>query len=246
MKTHRKTLVFLASVVIFLFSYTNLVAQKVSTRNGGLNAQEKSIITISSLSAKGDLSNLKTALHDGLNAGLSVSEIKEALVHLYAYCGFPRSIRALQTFSTVLDDRKVNGTIDRVGKDATPIHSTNNKYNRGKSILEDLTKTPPPVQLQGYAAFAPIIDTFLKEHLFADIFERDILTFTQRELVTIAVIGTIGNAEPMLRSHLLICRNLGLTSQQLKEFVSILSKTAGSNNAKMAQYIIDEISKNGS
>jgi hypothetical protein len=31
----------------------------------------------------------------------------------------------------------------------------------------------------GYSAFAPVIDTFLKEHLFADIFERDVLTYSK-------------------------------------------------------------------
>jgi len=32
----------------------------------------------------------------------------------------------------------------------------------------------------GYQLFAPAIDTFLKEHLFADIFARDILTHKER------------------------------------------------------------------
>jgi len=59
--------------------------------------------------------------------------------------------------------------------------------------------------------------------LFADIFERDVLSFIQREWVTISVISTIGEAEPMLKSHLLICLNLGVVPEQLKEFTEIIN-----------------------
>lgn len=45
----------------------------------------------------------------GLEAGMTINEIKEILVQTYAYAGFPRSLRALQTFMSVLDNRKKAG-----------------------------------------------------------------------------------------------------------------------------------------
>lgn len=209
-----------------------------------LSPQEQSIISISALTAKGDLDKLKTALNTGLENGLTVNEIKETLIHLYAYCGFPRSIRGLQTFMQVLDERKAKGINDKIGNDISNIDETGSKYERGKKILGELTKTPQPDTLTGYSAFAPTIDTFLKEHLFADIFERDVLNYVQRELVTISVIATIGNAEPMLKSHLTICLNVGLKPEQLKEFVSVIKSTIGKKEAKSAQKVLDEVLKN--
>ncbi|MBT6763567.1 MAG: carboxymuconolactone decarboxylase family protein, partial [Prolixibacteraceae bacterium] len=97
---------------------------------------------------------------------------------------------------------------------------------------------------RGYAAFAPVIEVFLKEHLFADIFDRDILTYAERELVTISVISAIGGAEPMLRSHLSICLNVGFTPEQLNEFVGIIKSTAGKKEAKAAQSVLNEVLKN--
>jgi alkylhydroperoxidase/carboxymuconolactone decarboxylase family protein YurZ len=208
-----------------------------------LSPQEQSIISISALTAKGDLEMLKTALNTGLENGLTVNEIKETLVHLYAYCGFPRSIRGLQTFMQVLDERKAKGINDKIGNDISPIDETDSKYKRGKKILGELTITPQPDTLTGYSAFAPTIDTFLKEHLFADIFERDVLNYVQRELVTVSVIATIGNAEPMLKSHLTICLNVGLTPEQLQQFVSIIKSTIGKKEAKSAQKVLDEVLK---
>lgn len=225
-----------------LFSHSTK-AQDLASSNRKLSMKEKSIITIASLTAKGDLKKLKTELNTGLEAGLSVNEIKEILIHTYAYCGFPRSIRGLQTFMEVLNDRKANGIIDAAGKEASPINEEVNKYQRGKTILGQLTKAPQSNTLSGYSAFAPVIDTFLKEHLFADIFERDILTYAQRELVTISVISTIGDAEPMLKGHLSISLNVGISPEQLKEFIGVIEPIIGTKKTKAAKAVLTEVLK---
>ncbi|KIA84135.1 carboxymuconolactone decarboxylase family protein [Flavobacterium sp. AED] len=219
-------------------------ANQMTIIDSNLSAKEKSIITIASLTAKGDLVKLKLALNIGLEAGLTVNEVKEVLVHTYAYCGFPRSIRGLQIFMEVLNERKAKGIIDEPGKEASPIKEEGNKYERGKNILEQLTKTPQSDTLTGYSAFAPVIDTFLKEHLFAAIFERDILTYTQRELVTISVISTIGNAEPMLKGHLSISLNVGISPEQLKEFIDVIKPIIGKKKTKAAKEVVNEVLKN--
>ena len=233
--------------LLFLWSismFTNSVqAQQMISNGKGLSQQEKSIISISALTAKGDLENLKSALKESLEAGLTVNEIKEILVHTYAYCGFPRSIRGLQIFMEVVNERKAKGITDKMGREASLIKADDNKYERGKKVLEELTKTPSPEKLVGYAAFAPVIDTFLKEHLFADIFERDILTYAQRELVTLSVISAIGDAEPMLKGHLAIALNVGFSPKQLKEFIVIIQSSIGSEKAKAAEKIINELVK---
>lgn len=221
----------------------NVNAQQELTTENTLSPKEQSIISIAALTTKGDLAKLKTELNTGLEAGLTVNEIKEMLVHTYAYCGFPRSIRGLQTFMEVIDERKAKGINDTNGNDASKTDETGSKYERGKKILEQLTKTPAPDKLAGYSAFAPVMDSFLKEHLFADIFERDVLTYQQRELVTISVLSSIGGVEPMLRSHLSICLNVGLTPEQLQQFVSVIKSTIGKKEAKSAQEVLDEVLK---
>lgn len=229
-------------IATFCFTYNAKAQNNVST-NQELSQKEQSIISIAALTAKGDLPKLKTVLNTGFEAGLTVNEIKEILVHLYAYCGFPRSIRGLQTFMEVLDERKAKGIHDKTGNDISPINEKGSKYERGKKILGELTKVSQPDTLTGYSAFAPIIDTFLKEHLFADIFERDVLTYSERELVTVSVLSTIGGVEPMLRSHLNICLNVGITPEQLLQFVSLIKSTVGQKEAKAAQTVLDEVLK---
>ena len=220
-----------------------LNAENKTSSSKPLTAKQQSIISIAALTAKGELQALKPALNKGLDSGLTVNEIKEVLVHLYAYCGFPRSIRGLQTFMEVLEERKARGIKDVTGADASPINQEQPKYERGKKVLGELTKAPQDRPLSGYNAFAPVMDTFLKEHLFADIFERDVLAYPQRQLVTISVISAIGGAEPMLRSHFGICLNVGLTPAQLTEFVKVIKLTLGEKEARDAQAVLDEVLK---
>ncbi len=241
-----KSLIFkILSVVVLVFCMTgSLLAQDMADQGVSLSIKQKSIIPIAANAAIGELQQLQTALNKGLDAGLTVNEIKEVMVHLYAYCGFPRSIRGLQTFMEVLDARKENEIMDENGREATPVITEVSKYERGKMNLEKLTGMPQSDTKSGYASFAPVIEVFLKEHLFADIFDRDVLTYTEREIVTISVITAIGSAEPMLRNHLAICLNLGLTPQQLSEFVNIIKSTLGKKEAKAAQTALNEVLSN--
>jgi alkylhydroperoxidase/carboxymuconolactone decarboxylase family protein YurZ len=241
MKIGKQTLIVLTVICFFCGS---LSAQNKVESHKALSAKQQGIIPIAAYTAKGELQQLKTALNEGLDAGLTVNEIKEALVHLYAYCGFPRSIRGLQTFMEVLDERQAKGIDDERGAEASALNDERSKYERGKENLEILIGRPLSGPQSGYAAFTPVIEIFLKEHLFADLFERDVLTFAERELVTVSVLSSIGAVEPMLRSHLSICLNLGFTPEQLNEFVEIINSTVGKKEAKDALSVLNEVLEN--
>lgn len=63
-----------------------------------LNIKQQDIVLISSHTASGNLLELEKVLNKSLDDGLSLNEIKEILIQMYAYCGFPRSLNALTTF----------------------------------------------------------------------------------------------------------------------------------------------------
>ena len=207
-----------------------------------LEPRHRHFVAISSLAAKGDLGRLTTALHDGLDADLTVNEIKEVLVHLYAYCGFPRSIQGLNTLISVLETRKAQGIADKTGKTASAVTDTPDKYERGKKVLETLTGKPqitPPQS--GYGAFSPEIDVFLKEHLFADIFGRDVLSFKDREIATISALANLGGVSPMLKGHIGIALHLGFTEAQLMHLLAIVESTTGMKEAENGRKALSEV-----
>lgn len=238
-----KTLLLFA-VIISWFPF-DMKAQN-SEQNQRLSEKQKALIPIASYTAIGDLQSLKPALHNGLDGGLTVNEIKESMVHLYAYAGFPRSIRGLSTFMEVLDEREAEGIQDEEGSEASPINDDRSKYERGVETLYELTGSDWGNPQSGYGAFAPAIDKFLKEHLFADLFERDVLTYAQRELVVISILSSLDDVEPMLGGHMNISLNVGLTPSQLQHFVDIIEATLGEEKGGVAQSVLDNVLENRS
>lgn len=202
-----------------------------------LLAKQQALVSISAHTATGNQTHLREALVEGLKAGLTVNEEKEVLVHLYAYCGFPRSLSGINTLMQLLAERKAKGIKDVVGRAASPITSTAPKYERGKQNLEKLTGKPET----GANAFSPESDVFLKEHLFADIFERDVLTFQERELATVAALVSLGGVEPMLQFHLGAGLHLGLTEAQLRQLIGLCEAAVGQPQAEAARAVLARV-----
>lgn len=84
--------------------------------NAALDAREISIVPIAAYTALGNESALKKALIEGLGNGMTVNEIKEVLVQMYAYTGFPRSLTGLGVFVNLLKERRASGINDTVGR----------------------------------------------------------------------------------------------------------------------------------
>jgi len=200
---------------------------------GNLSDRQKSIILISSYTAKGNLDNLKKALNQGLDNGLTVNEIKEVLIQVYAYAGFPRSLNGISTFISILDTRKVKGINDIDGAEAKPLNAKINKKEYGNNVQIELIGKPTSGK---YIEFTPAIDTFLKEHLFADIFGRGVLTYQDREIETVAILSSIKGLEPQLKGHIQIALHMGITPKAVSE---ILTFTKSKNGLK----ILKEITK---
>ncbi|MCG3163403.1 MAG: hypothetical protein JMDDDDMK_04809 [Acidobacteria bacterium] len=153
---------------------------------------------------------------------------------MYAYAGFPRSLSGIQTFMAVMDERQAKGIKDQVGKDATPIPAGMNRNEYGAKVRATLAGQkviPPP---SGYQLFAPVIDTFLKEHLFADIFARDILDHQSRELATISALASMTGTRSQLQFHLGAAMNVGLTEAQMRDFISVLAAWVGESESESA------------
>lgn len=167
--------------------------------------------------AKGDLVSLESAIHNGLEAELTVSQIKEALSQLYAYTGFPRSLNALGVLKKVVESRKSKGKRVIMGEDANALPDDYNALERGTAVQ---------TQLVGKAfeyEFAEATDYYLKAHLFGDIFARDNLTYADRELITVSALSGLEGVESQLKSHIAGARNMGVSEEQLQSIVVALA-----------------------
>lgn len=204
-----------------------------------LSLKQQSIIPIAAFCAQGAQAKLTAALHEGLNNGLTISEIREVLVQMYAYAGFPRSLTGLTLLMNVLDERRAQGREDVMGRDATPLPADADLRALGTANQTAVIGRPASGRVYD---FAPVIDTFLKEHLFADIFGRDVLTFHERELATVSALAALP-APAQLRSHLNCCLVVGLTMEELQAFVQVLAAKVGSQEADLARTCLAAVSE---
>jgi len=209
-----------------------------------LNARQQSIVAIAAFTANGDIEKLKPALNQGLDAGLTVNEIKEILVQMYAYAGFPRSLNGITAFMGIMEEREAKGIKDEIGKDASPLPADMNKDDYGAQVrarLAGVDVIPPP---GGYQLFTPIIDTFLKEHLFADIFARDVLDEQSRELATISALASMTGTAGQLWFHVGAAMNVGLTEAQIKDFIAVIESRVGKQEAEIADEVLGNVLRN--
>ena len=230
------------TTLLGVFFGCGIVTSQTPKAEQAMDSKRQHITEVAALTGKGDLDKLKTVLIDGLNDGMAVSELKEVMVHAYAYCGFPRALRGLQTLVAVLDERKAKGIEDDWGRKASPITDTRSKYERGRDILVKISGIPADAPKADYAILAPEIEVFLKEHLFADLFERDVLTYAERELTTVAVIASLGKGvEPMLKGHMGIALNVGITPDELRSVLAIVEKNIGRDEADGGRLALNEV-----
>ena len=203
-----------------------------------LSIKQQDIALISSYTANGNIEELEKVLNKSLDDGLTVNEIKEILVQMYAYCGFPRSLNGLTTFMKVVETNK-NA---KIGDEGEVLAKDTDKFAYGDNVQFELSGKH---YKGGVFEFAPAIDQYLKEHLFADIFARGVLTYQEREIATVAALSSMQGVESQLKSHIQIAKNTGLTDSQIEEILKLTSTAnkggefgLGQENTAYAKYFI--------
>lgn len=227
--------------VTLLFACTTF-AKSHAKKGGSMNLSERkqSISTVAALAAKGDLANLKNAVDVALERGLTVNDIGEIFLQLYAYAGFPRCLNAENVLAEVVKEREATGknVIYGTMPDAVPIE---NRYATGLGTINKIFKqngTQGRPQTTGYSETT---DIFLKEHLFSDIIGRNNMTTEERELATASMLAGIGNVNPQLMAHIGGALNSGNSADEMREAFALLSQTIGKSESRNALSVLDAV-----
>ena len=223
----------------FLFAGSEGFSQTDAASNS-LSSRQKGLVAIAALTAKGNQQLLEVETAKALDGGLTINQAKEVLVQLAAYTGFPRALNGINTLKKVTDERKARGINDPLGATPEMLDTALNRYDLGKKNLEKLSGKPETSKA-AYAEFVPVIEVFLKEHLFADIFSRGVLSYQDRELVTVAALTSLGEVESQLQSHLGLSIYNGLKPSQLQQMLQIVGVLVGKTEADAGKAVLEKI-----
>jgi len=185
-----------------------------------MTPQQQCFVRLAANEAVGNIEALRPAIHQAFDQGFTVMQVKEVFAHLYAYTGFPRSLNAQNALAQVLSERAQDGRTPVEGQDATPLPADYNALTQGTAVQTELCGGAYQYD------FCPAEDYFLKAHLFGDIFARDVLTYAERELVTVSALAAMSGTEPQLASHKQIAVRAGNPSE-IVEAAALLAHHIG-------------------
>lgn len=212
----------------------------IYTRDG-LDLKSKEIAVVAALTAVGTAQpQLKVHINGALNTGSTINEVKEVILQMAVYSGFPSSINGMNALMEVLKERQEHGIKDEIGKTASYTTQTD-RLKLGEKELSKLDSLQVDRLKNAYNDFSPELVKMTLEFGYADIFSRDNLDPKHRQIATIAALTALGNAQPQLKFHINAGLNIGLTVENVKEIMLLMSVYAGFPSAINGTNILKEV-----
>lgn len=207
----------------------------------GLDLKSKEIAVVAALTAMGNAQpQLKVHINGALNTGTSINELKEVILQMSGYSGFPSSINAMNILKDVLAERKKQGIHDEIGKTSSKINHVD-RLKLGEDELSQLDSQQVDRLKTAYAEFSPELLKFILEYGYADIYARDNLSKQYRQIATIAALTALGTAQPQLKFHIHAGLNIGLSETEIKEIMLLMSVYSGFPSAINGTNVLKQV-----
>lgn len=206
-----------------------------------LDLKSKEMAVVAALTAMGNAKpQLKVHINGALNVGCTINEIKEIILQMSAYAGFPASINAMDELKSVLKEREYQGIEDCIGEEPRNKVLSMERYEVGLKELSELDSNQAELLEKSYKDFSPDLIKFII-CAQADIMARNNLNKRFRELSTISALAALGTARPQLKFHINAGINIGLTVDEIKEIMLLISVYSGFPNAINGTCVLKEV-----
>ena len=172
---------------------------------GVLDDQARELVTVTVLACLQTLPQLASHTGAALNVGVEPVAIREAVYQLAPFIGFPRTLNAVATINETFRARGIplplpeQGTVADADRFSAGLALQAPLY--GTEIRDDLADLPQP--------FDTALPRFLTEFCFGDFYTRSGLELSQRELLILCALATIGDTAGQLEPHARACLQVG-------------------------------------
>ncbi len=211
----------------------------IYTRNG-LDLKSREIAVVAALTAMGNAEpQLKVHINGALNTGSSINELKEVILQMSVYSGFPKTMNGMNALKEVLHDRQQQGIKDTAGNTATKTKT--GRIKSGEQEISKLDSQQVEKLKKAYQDFSPDLIRFILGYGYADIFARDNLDKKYRQIATISALTALGTAQPQLKFHIDGGLNIGLTENEIKEIMLMMTVYSGFPSAMNGMNALKEV-----
>ena len=198
------------------YSFGEIYAREI------LDNTTKEQAVVAALTAMGTAApQLKVHIHAALHVGCSPEEIREIIIQMCGYAGFPATLNAMGTLMEVL--KETGRTLSKESVHA----GSENRYGRGKELLAQIAPDQERVLRETFDTINPDITRYVVEFGYGDIYARGILPIRNRQVATIAALAAKGTAPSQLRFHIGGGLRAGLSEAEIVEIMLLVSVYAG-------------------
>ena len=218
------------AAVMKKYLYADIVKQAKITQT------ERKLIEIVVLTTNQNHKFLSRVAGEALNLGVKPLEIREALYHVAPYIGFPKVFEALDVVNEVftahgiklpLEDQGTTTDTDRFEKGlAFQVGAYGDRINQMRDSTPDYQKH---------------LQDNLSAFCFGDTYTRGTLDYKMREMLTMAVIGTLGTGEPQYKSHVAGTLASGATKEEVIGVITVMNPYIGFPRTLNALRIANEV-----
>ena len=201
-----------------------------------LNDTERQLITIVVLTTNQNHKFLKRAVEASLALNVKPIEIREALYHVAPYIGFPKVFEALDVANEVFEDKGIKLPLENQGTTTDA-----DRFEKGLAFqvgaygerINQMRDSTPDYQKH--------LQDNLSAFCFGDTYTRGTLNYKMREMLTMAVIGTLGTAEAQYKSHVIGTLDSGATDEEVIGVITTMNPYIGFPRTLNALRIANEV-----
>jgi len=205
-------------------------------RQSKLNTKTRVMLILASTIASQALGEYKVMVGAALHVGLTPIEIKEILYQSVPYVGVAKVFDFLHATNEALQNNGVSLPLE--GQSTT---TPETRFEKGvaaqKAIfgeaIDKMRQQSPKDQMH--------IQDFLAANCFGDYYTRNGLDLKTRELLTFAMLISLGGCEPQVKGHVTGNLNVGNDRARLVDVVTQLLPFIGYPRTLNALRVIDEV-----
>ena len=216
--------------------WNNFIEQDVAPKVN-LDNKTKAIVTLGALIATQSQNIYTQVLQTALaNGDISAVEAKEIVYQSVAYVGYAKAYDFFFATHKAIAAAGVD--------DNTPPQSTTdikNRFDKGLAVQKHIFGEVIDLQYQNSSPEQLHIQKFLSANCFGDYYTRRGLDLNQRELLTFAILISLGGADAQVKGHIKGNYNIGNSKQLMLDTITYLLPYIGYPRSLNAISALNEV-----
>ena len=189
------------------------------------------LMRVAALGAMGHMDELEDELVDAQAADIPLERIEESLLQLVPFAGVPRTLAAFTVLRSL-------GSRPELDSEENP-NETLNRRTRGRRTFDAVYGDRAGNILGKIRRLHPELPDVVLDDAYGRILSRDHwLTLVERELLAIAILGSLGSLEAPLLGHMRAARSLGATQEAVAAAVACIPLTQGPERSRHARKLL--------